>query len=94
MHSLEIVQWDSTRRDQPGYPGGVSGSGPVNFALGQDLKSEYSSRATRGHQNKEFSSEIRAESSGGRGFRASGSLKSFVFSPRGWEPYYSSLFSI
>ena len=29
MHSLEIVQWDSTRRDHPGYPGRVSGSGPV-----------------------------------------------------------------
>ena len=30
MHSLEIVQWDSTRRDHPGYLGRVSGSGPVN----------------------------------------------------------------
>ena len=30
MHSLEIVQWDSTRRDHPGNLGGVSGSGPVN----------------------------------------------------------------
>ena len=29
MHSLEIVQWNSTRRDHPGNPGGVSGSGPV-----------------------------------------------------------------
>ena len=29
VHSLEIVQWDSTRRDRPGYPGRVSGSGPV-----------------------------------------------------------------
>ena len=29
VHSLEIVQWDSTRRDHPGYPGRVSGSGPV-----------------------------------------------------------------
>ena len=29
MHSLEIVQWDSTRRDHPGNLGGVSGSGPV-----------------------------------------------------------------
>ena len=45
------------------------------FASGQDLKSEHSSRATRGHQNQEFSSEIRAESSGGHGFRASGSSK-------------------
>ena len=29
MHPLGIVQWDSTRRDHPGKPGGVSGSGPV-----------------------------------------------------------------
>ena len=26
MHSLGIVQWNSTRRDHPGNPGGVSGS--------------------------------------------------------------------
>ena len=31
VHSLEIVQWDSTRRDHPGYPGRVSGSGPVTY---------------------------------------------------------------
>ena len=30
VHSLVIVQWDSTRRDHPGYPGRVSGSGLVN----------------------------------------------------------------
>ena len=29
MYSLGIVQWNSTRRDHPGNPGGVSGSGPV-----------------------------------------------------------------
>ena len=29
MHSRVIVQWNSTRRDHPGNPGGVSGSGPV-----------------------------------------------------------------
>ena len=29
MQSLEIVQWNSTKRDHPGNPGGVSGSGPV-----------------------------------------------------------------
>ena len=33
VHSLEIVQWDSTRRDHPGYPGRVSGSGPVTKFL-------------------------------------------------------------
>ena len=31
VHSLEIVQWDSTRRDHPRYPGRVSGSGPVSL---------------------------------------------------------------
>ena len=29
MHSLVIVQWNSIRRDHPGNPGGVSGSGLV-----------------------------------------------------------------
>ena len=29
MHSLGIVQWNSTRRDHPGNPEGVSRSGPV-----------------------------------------------------------------
>ena len=29
MHSLGIVQRNSTRRDHPGNPGGVSGLGPV-----------------------------------------------------------------
>ena len=36
MHSLEIVQWDSTRRDHPGNLGGVFGSGPVNDPLDKD----------------------------------------------------------
>ena len=44
--------------------------------------------------NQEFLSEIRAESSGGCGFRAFGSSKSFVFVQRGREPSYSGLFSI
>ena len=33
MHSLGIVQWDSTRRDHPGYPGRVSGLGPFKVVL-------------------------------------------------------------
>ena len=33
MHSLEIVQWDSTRWDHPGYLRRVSGSGLVTDAL-------------------------------------------------------------
>ena len=31
VHSLGIVQWNSTRRDHPGNPGVVSGSGPVSL---------------------------------------------------------------
>ena len=31
VNSLEIVQWDSTRRDHPGNPGRVFGSGPVRL---------------------------------------------------------------
>ena len=30
-YSLEIVQWDFTRRDHPGNPGRVSGSGSVSL---------------------------------------------------------------
>ena len=38
VHSLEIVQWDSTRRDHPGNLGGVSGSGPVTNIVFSLLK--------------------------------------------------------
>ena len=31
VSSLGIVQWDFTRRDHPGNPGRVSGSGPVSL---------------------------------------------------------------
>ena len=31
VHSLGIVQWNPTRRDHPGNPGGVSGSSPVSL---------------------------------------------------------------
>ena len=33
-YPLRIVQWDFTRRDHPGNPGRVSGSGPVSSPLG------------------------------------------------------------
>ena len=33
MHSLRIVQWNFTRRDHPGNPGRVSGSGPVKVVV-------------------------------------------------------------
>ena len=35
MHSLGIVQWNSTRRDHPGNPEGLSGSGLVNSHIFQ-----------------------------------------------------------
>ena len=31
VHFLGIVQWNSTRRDHPGNPGGVSGSSLVSL---------------------------------------------------------------
>ena len=36
MHSLGIVQWNSTRRDHPGNLGGVFGSGPVISGRGMN----------------------------------------------------------
>ena len=33
MHSLGIVQWNSTRQDHPGNPGGVSESGSISTTL-------------------------------------------------------------
>ena len=33
VHSLGIVQWNSTRRDHPGNPGGVFGSGPFTLTI-------------------------------------------------------------
>ena len=30
-YPLRIVQWDFTKRDHPGNPGRVSGSGPVSL---------------------------------------------------------------
>ena len=44
MHSLGIVQWNSTRQDHPGNPGGVSGSGPVT----EDNTSRKNKSWTRG----------------------------------------------
>ena len=38
MHSLGIVQWNSTRRDHPGNPGGVSGSGLVRRSQSSAFK--------------------------------------------------------
>ena len=39
MHSLGIVQWNSTRRDHPGNPGGVSGSGLVTVSSSSESDS-------------------------------------------------------
>ena len=35
MHSLGIVQWNSTRRDHPGNPRRVFGSGPVKECVSE-----------------------------------------------------------
>ena len=37
-YSLGIVQWDFTRRNHPGNPGRVSGSGPVNPSVNRPHK--------------------------------------------------------
>ena len=58
----------------------------ARFPSGQDLKLEYSSRATRGHRNQEFSSNIRVEVREGHGSRVFRTPKSFIFAPRGREP--------
>ena len=47
----------------------------TRFPSGQDLKSEYLSRATRGHQNQEFSLKFGAEVREGRGLGSSGLQK-------------------
>ena len=65
-----------------------------SVSIGPNLKSEYSSRATRGHRKQEFSSKIRAEVREGRGSWVFGTPKSFVFAPRGREPSYSGLYLI
>ena len=38
MHSLGIVQWNSTGRDHLRNPEGVSGSGPVNLEVGTKIE--------------------------------------------------------
>ena len=41
MHSLWFVQWDFTRRDHPGNPGRVSGSGLVIHLSGISISSVF-----------------------------------------------------
>ena len=47
MHSLGIVQWNSTRRDHPGNLRGVSESGPVNLGKA-NVVADALSRKSRG----------------------------------------------
>ena len=58
MHSLGIVQWNSTRRDHPRNPGGVSGSGLVMTPEGatwlMDLDGNQFSEPTNVDQLKKF----------------------------------------
>ena len=51
-------------------------------------------RATCGYQKQRISSKIHAKSSGDRGFQVSRTFESFVFTPRGRDSSYFSLFSI
>ena len=45
VHSLGILKWNSTRRDHPGNPGGVSGSGPVSTSSGRGVTGRETSLA-------------------------------------------------
>ena len=59
MHSLGIVQWDSTRWDHPGKLGGVSGSGPVKNAKGKRLNQK-DDKAKQGLRKIPFWVRVRA----------------------------------
>ena len=69
-------------------------SSVARFSLGQELKSIYATKATRGYQKQRISSKIQVKSSGDRGFRVSETSESFVFAPRGRDSSYFGLFSI
>ena len=66
----------------------------ARFSSGQELKSIYATRATRGYQKQRISSKIQAKSSGDSGFRVSKTFESFIFAPRGRDSSYFDLFSI
>ena len=66
----------------------------AQFSSGQELKSIYATRATRGYQKQKISPKIHAKSSGDHGFRVSGTFESFVFALRGRDSSYFCLFSI
>ena len=66
--------------------------------MDQDLKSEYSARATRGYQKLQVSPRFRAESSKSRKFQVQEVFEDIprvvAHASRGREPSYSGLFSI
>ena len=66
----------------------------AQFSSGQELKTIYATRATRGYQKQRISPKIHAKSSRDRGFRVSGTFESFVFPLRGRDSSYFCLFSI
>ena len=69
-------------------------SSVARFSSGQELKSIYVTRATRGYRKQRILPKIQAKSLGDRGFRVSRTSESFVFTPRGRDSYYFGLFSI
>ena len=69
-------------------------SSVARFSSGQELKSIYAMRSTRGYRKQRISSKIQAKSSGDHGFRVSKAFESFVFAPRGRDSSYFGLFSI
>ena len=62
------------------------------FSSGQELKSIYTARATRGYQKLRISLKIQVKSSEDRGFRLFGTSESFVLAPRSRNSSYFGLF--
>ena len=69
-------------------------SSVVWFSLGQELKSIYAMRVTRGYWKQRILLKIHAKSLGDCGFRVSRTFESFVFTPKGRDSSYFGLVSI
>ena len=58
-HSLGIIQWNFTRRDHPGKPGRVSGSGPVIGRGKTSVTGRDSEEEKKGESSKKVTSAER-----------------------------------